>query len=182
MGAVVHGRCRSVGSRSYRARVTLRVEFVSSLKENFTAVKARYYLLRLVLVELAAEAKPKSTSAPAFITYETEITTEKGASGPQERDQQQENGVPRSAGKRSVSTFRLALCSCRIFLTISGVLESSRYSQKSLPEWWGEAGCDVRACRTVGDAKYVVAEGLFETPTHRWMGRSWRTGEINNAF
>ena len=47
-----------------------------------------------MLVELAAEAKPKSTSAPAFITYETEIAIEKRASGPQERDQQQENDVP----------------------------------------------------------------------------------------
>ena len=34
--------------------------------------------------------------------------------------------------------FRLTWCSCRIFLTISGVLESSRHSQKSLPEWWGD--------------------------------------------
>ena len=162
-----------------------RAHFVTSptsTTTDFTWQFRRSHEAGLVLVELAAEAKPKSTSAPAFITYETEIATEKRASGPQERDQQQENGVPRSAGKRSVSTFRLALCSCRIFLTISGVLESSRHSQKSLPEWWGEAGCDVRACRTVGDAKYVVAERLFETPMHRWMGRSWRTGAISTAF
>ena len=59
---------------------------------------------------------------------------------------------------------------------------SPRHSQKSLPEWWGEAGCDVRAFRTVVGAKYVAAEGLFETPTHRWMGRSWRTGAISTAF
>ena len=119
VGAVVHGRCRSVGSRSYRARVTLRVKFVASLIENFTAVKTRYWLLRYAI----------------------------------------------SAGKRPVSTFRLAWCSCRIFLTIPGVLESSRHSQKSLPEWWGEAGCDVGAYRTVVAAKYVAAEGVGWSPT-----------------
>ena len=41
---------------------------------------------------------------------------------------------------------------------------------------------DAGVSRMVVDAKYVVAEGLFETPMHRWRGTSWRTGAINTAF
>ena len=66
----------------------------TSTTTDFTWQFRRSHEAGLVLVELAAEAKLKCTSAPVFITYETEIATEKWASGPQERDQQQENDVP----------------------------------------------------------------------------------------
>ena len=42
VGAVVLGRCRSVGGGQYRVQVTLRVGYGASLTENFTAVKTRY--------------------------------------------------------------------------------------------------------------------------------------------
>ena len=83
-----HNILRRAGNRAHF------VTSPTSTTTDFTWQFRRSHEAGLVLVELAAEAKPKCTSAPVFITYETEIATEKWASGPQERDQQQENDVP----------------------------------------------------------------------------------------
>ena len=66
--------------------------------------------------------------------------------------------------------------------TIACITSYAKPHARTITNTVEEARMMLAVSRMVVGRKYVAAEGLFETPMHRWMGTSWRTGAINTAF